>query len=478
MFANCKPRPNLVMIVGFLLFAVGRMPGAAAEVLTATDSGPLIVHEWGTFLSVQGSDGRTLGGMIDSEERLPGFVRERDLDGRPRRSIFAKMETPVTYFYVDRPRTVQVRVGMPRGLLTHWYPAVDAFGPPWNPNPSSVAPGSFLDWGKVELLPERPPNFVGPPQPSPELPRVASTDPWRFARETDAAHVIKYRPLLTIATRKGEVITGIPVKETKTHLIIRDVSGRDFLIPHTAIEDKAYLKRFPADAEREKFLFYRGLGSFDLPLHVKTTGTGDQVQLTLHNGGKDLLRGLFAVRVAKDTIQYAQLADLPAGTIQQGSLTALLSSRQPLNEGVPHAKEVVAATLVREGLYIKEAQAMVNTWEKSYYRTEGLRLLYVLPRALVDDTIPLQIRPAPLKLERVMIGRIEVLTPDLEQRIEQAVADLTVPHPAVRLAAAAALERLGRIQEPVLRRIAALTTRPEVRAQAQALLANTAADAR
>jgi hypothetical protein len=121
---------------------------------------------------------------------------------------------------------------------------------------------------------------------------------------------------------------------------------------------------------------------------------------------------------------------------------------------------------------------MVNTWEKSYFRTEGLRLLYVLPRAVVDDTIPLQIKPAPQQLERVMIGRIEVLTPDLERRIEQAVADLKVPHPVIRWVATAALERLGRIQEPVLHRIAVLTTRPAVRARAQALLAKTAADTR
>src|SRR5947199_3247507 len=86
-----------------------------------------VVHEWGTFLSVQGSDGGTLGGMVDSEERLPIFVRERSLDGGNRACWMHKMETPVTYFYVDRPGTVQVRVDMPDGLLTHWFPAVRGY---------------------------------------------------------------------------------------------------------------------------------------------------------------------------------------------------------------------------------------------------------------------------------------------------------------------------------------------------------------
>jgi hypothetical protein len=478
MFTNWKPRAAGLGTVGLLLVAVAAVAGSPPEPASATNLGQCIVHEWGTFLSVQGSDGGTLGGMIDSEERLPHFVRERQFDGRPRSSIYSKMETPVTYFYVDRPRTVQVRVAMPRGLLTHWYPAVDAFGPPRNANPTAVPAGSLLDWGTVELIPEPPATFVGPMLPSTDLPSVASGDPWRFARETDAARVVRYRPKLIVVTRKGQVITGTPIRETKTDLVLRDSSGRDFLIPHAAIEEKAPVQRKPTDGEREKFLFYRGLGSFELPLHVRTAGTGANVQLTLHNRGPDVLRGLFALRVAKDAIQFAGLADLPGGASQEGTLSSLLSSPIALKDGIPPVKEAVAAALVKAGLYPKEAQAMVNTWEKSYFRTEGLRLLYVLPRGLVDDTIPLQIQPAPQQLARVMVGRIELLTPDVERRIEKAVADLAVPNPAVRLTATAVLAQLGRLQEPVLHRVAALTIRPEVRARAQVLIARAAEAAR
>src|SRR5262249_55058230 len=153
-----------------------------------------------------------------------------------------------------------------------------------------------------------------------------------------------------------EVLTGTPVRETKTEMVLRNASGRDFLIPRTAIEEQAYLKRNPTDGEREKFLFYRGLGSFDLPLHVRTAGTCDQARLTLRNHGKDRVRGLFAVRVEKDMIQFARLADLPGGAIQEGTLSSLLSPRRSLNEGVPQVKEVVAAALVQAGLYPKEAQ--------------------------------------------------------------------------------------------------------------------------
>jgi hypothetical protein len=36
-----------------------------------------IVHEWGTFTSVQGSNGKPLGGSHHGEERLPAFVHSR-----------------------------------------------------------------------------------------------------------------------------------------------------------------------------------------------------------------------------------------------------------------------------------------------------------------------------------------------------------------------------------------------------------------
>src|SRR5262245_7712351 len=77
----------------------------------------LLVHEWGTFLSVQGSDGVTLGGMAASEEVLPPFVEARSIATFNRTYARTKMETPVTYFYTDRPQVVSVRVDMPKGLL-------------------------------------------------------------------------------------------------------------------------------------------------------------------------------------------------------------------------------------------------------------------------------------------------------------------------------------------------------------------------
>lgn len=397
------------------ILAVAGILSTGAALTGSSDK--LIVHEWGTFLSVQGSDGVTQGGMVDSEENLPGFVRNRTLNGRNLANLLHKMETPVTYFYVDRPQKVQVKVGMTNGLLTHWYPAVLGFGPAVGAK--QPGPDSYLDWGEVELIPDERPPVAG-------LREVPRDNTWTFARETDAAFV-----------------------------------------------------RVAKTRELEKFLFYRGVGSFELPLQVTATGSDSiSTQLTVFNRGKEPLQGIFAIQVDKQTIRCGALPDLIAGASQSFNPDSDIGPAVDLKDGVEKAKLHVSASLAAAGLYPKEARAMVNTWEKSYFQTEGLRLLYILPRATVDEVIPLQVQPAPDQLVRVMVGRVEVLTPSTERRIEQAVVDLGANDPLVKKSAQAELDRLGRLREPVLRRLATMTTIPEVQSRAEALIKNSVTEAR
>src|SRR6516164_4652792 len=117
-----------------LLFLASSAWAASPEQPSPLPKEALVVHEWGTFLSVQGSDGTSLGGMVDSDEHLPSFVESRGIATFQRSQMRLKMETPVTYFYTDRRCTVQVRVEMPKGVLTHWFPAVRHFGPPLKPS--------------------------------------------------------------------------------------------------------------------------------------------------------------------------------------------------------------------------------------------------------------------------------------------------------------------------------------------------------
>jgi hypothetical protein len=205
----------------------GRGPGGAAP---ATDK--LIVHEWGTFTNFSGSNGIQLEfrPLLDGE--LPPFVHDRTLQtfGYAKGLFIARqrMETPVTYFYTDRPREVDVRVDFPRGLLTEFYPPVRKMGPAYDGKPARLQ-DSYLDWGRVRLLPQADFDAIehtgaGGEVWKPSLPKVQGDNHYAYARETDSAVV-------------------------------------EFTAPKRA-------------AHYEKFLFYRGLGSFSLPLELKALGQG------------------------------------------------------------------------------------------------------------------------------------------------------------------------------------------------------------
>jgi hypothetical protein len=435
MQAFCFPKHKQALLCIVIAFAsVCSVADSRAEKpAAARKAGTFEVHEWGTFLSVQGSDGVTLGGMVDSEEALPPFVEARGIQTWQRSMMFQKMETPVTYFYTDRPRDVAIRIDMPRGILTHWYPPVRSFGPsPYAPPAESKA-GSFIAWQPVRpgnqairLIPDVQPLPKVAGIPAPTLTPVNTDQTWRFARATDAAFV------------------GIRTWNTQGQ----------------------------PEYHFEKFLFYRGLGTFPLPLQVTSSeSTGGGLVLTLRNIQRRPLESVFAVWVDDGTLRFASLGDVAGNATREVALEAALTRRLPMNEGVRRVKEAVKTALIARGLFTKEAQAMVNTWEKSYFHSPGLRLLYVLPRPTVDEVIPIQIQPPPDKLVRVMVGRVEVLYPERERQITRAVAGLGSDEFRIREAATQELAQLGRITEPALRRVAATTTDWEVRARARSLIA-------
>src|SRR5262249_54508760 len=49
------------------------------------------------------------------------------------------------------------------------------------------------------------------------------------------------------------------------------------------------------------------------------------------------------------------------------------------------------------------------------------RLFYVVPRHFVDAVLPLTIEPVPAQLQRVFVGRIELVTPATANSVEAAL---------------------------------------------------------
>lgn len=90
---------------------------------------------------------------------------------------------------------------------------------------------------------------------------------------------------------------------------------------------------------------------------------------------------------------------------------------------------------------------MVDTWERSYFRTLGLRLLYIVPRPWTEKLLPIEISPAPDELVRTLVGRVEILHADEEQALLEKV------RAGFESGDALTLSELGRFAEPRLRRV-------------------------
>jgi hypothetical protein len=128
--------------------------------------------------------------------------------------------------------------------------------------------------------------------------------------------------------------------------------------------------------------------------------------------------------------------------------------------------------LIAQGLYPREAAAMVKTWQDSWFEEHGLRIFYLLPQAWTERVLPLSLEPAPAELKRVMVGRAELLTPDMEGDIARHVAALSSIDFDTREKASAALQKLGRFTEPALKRVIDTSHDEEVKSRARKLLAD------
>lgn len=392
-----------------------------------------VAHEWGTFTSVQDSDGVTLDGLQHEEEGLPDFVysrtevrdcplREFGYKGleMPAENVTKKMETPVIYFYADQPLHVRTRVCFNHGILSQWYPVCDTLGPAeGRPEDGRLdmakVDKSFLEWG-VDVL--------GKGDGLDQVPACEAGDPWAAQRIPDS------------------------------NVIRTDERRAPRMGPQ----------------EFEKFIFYRGLGRFELPLSATTSEDGT---ILLRNGCDEAVKHLFVVHVRDGVGRFEYVAEAAAGSSVTLRIPGL-EKAAPVEQMVEALRPRLEEKLVEAGLYPKEAEAMARTWERSYFHSEGVRILYVVPRAEVDKVLPIAFDPAPKELVRVLVGRLELLTPQQEKEVTAAVRDWSSEDGPTHAKAVAALNRLGRFLEPNVRRVLSTSTDATTIANAKAILAGVA----
>ncbi|MBI1372154.1 MAG: hypothetical protein GC159_05255 [Phycisphaera sp.] len=361
----------------------------------------LVVHEWGTFTSLQDEQGVTVTGINADDEPVPGFVH-RHPEGfihpgarvTPRMWMLGKalpsshpnvnmrMETPVLYFYppadATLPMRLDVRVDMRGGWLTEFYPRAVAEAP----GITTDADSGYTTIGRLE------PDAVGS------------------------------------LTWQGVTIGApatLPATDDEVWLAPRRVRAATVT---------------NAQGEAERFLFYRGVANMESPLRATRVsapdGSGDILHIDsaitspfLCGTGVASPNAMWLVDVRRDGGVAFRSVTATGGTVEQPQRVAqTLATFDAAAYGKGNRAELrsaMHAALVAEGLFDDEATAMLDTWDASYFRTPGMRLFYVLPQWWTAQRLPLTLS-TDADVTRVMVGRLELITPDQRALINRIAA--------------------------------------------------------
>ena len=339
----------------------------------------LTVHEWGTFTAIAGKDGRAI---------------EWSPLGGPR--VTASLDLPQ---FVEHFDSVNFKLGL-RGTIRMETPVLYFYSPrdvtvsarvsfskglitEWYPHADRVLPGGAAADTILNRLPTDGSiawnHIVVSPNLTAEFPSEARSNRYYAARETGSSAV-------RVQTSAGE--------------------------------------------QHEKFLFYRGVSAVPLPISAKLT-----------SGGTLVVRSL-SVDEIPNAILFERRGER-VGYRLTGAITDTTSVDPPvLNGGVDSLFGDLEEILVSGGLYRDEAHAMVETWKDSWFE-EGSRLIFIVPRSFVDNTLPLTIDPAPGQIVRVFVGRLEIVRPATAMAVKTAVAHNDE----------ATLAKYGRFLEPILQTI-------------------------
>jgi hypothetical protein len=419
----------------FLIACLIALLGSAGT-LRADDK--VIVHEWGTFTSLQDEHGQAIKGVNVDDEPVPPFVYENagitvtaqysqsernfglppHLDrgalsqgwfrGDPQ--VTMRLETPVLYIYPPKGKTpasvppLDVHVDFHGGILSQSYPYAereDSPHPPLGPEGITDQMTSGLTWKGVRLG-------------STEKPVETTDKVWTTPREVSA-----------------------PLLEVKA--LIYDNGGRH------------------EGTQAEHFLFYRGVGHLDSPLLLNQTSLDAGKRGDIFPWCHRILAASPSFEApAQGTVNAeAWLADIHADgscrwevlLLEYDSSGVRLARKFVDSDSSPanlnqlnQLKASMHDALVKEGLYPDEASAMLRTWELSYFKSPGLRFFYIVPRKWVDKVLPLKITGAPTDITRVMVGRIELISDAQKAALARLAAGPCPDLAAVKKAAQDALQ--------------------------------------
>ena len=344
----------LTVTLAGIAFSGAAFPGGLTP-HQGTGKSALTVHEWGTFTSIADRNGEAIKWhAISGPADLPTFVEHfRTAESKGQLQGMIRMETPVLYFYSPAETTVSVKVGFSKGVITEWYP-----------HASHIEPD----------------------------PRIFLSDSALFDRNADGS--IEWN---SVSVEPG-LAASFPSDSSEAHYYAaRETSAAPLMV------------RTRASVQQEKFLFYRGVSIFPVPVAAQSITNG---KVLIRNLGPDEIPGVILFERRGDRLGYRI-----GGAVRN----EIVLDPPELNSTVESLGQDLESTLTAQGLYADEARAMVETWKLSWFE-EGSRVLYIVPANFVNSVLPLAINPAPSQTVRAFVGRVELITPTTERAVENALA--------------------------------------------------------
>ena len=327
----------------------------------------LEVHEWGTFTVVQNDKGETLVGVNTDDEPIPYFVHKRYFGINPLNSIVpsgyskglprylnskmkVRLETPVVYFYPKENllnTKIDFQAEFINGIISEVYPNVSNVV---DINIKNEKELSRALWKSIDFSIKKP------------FP-VTNNSVWLEPRKTKS--------------------TPIQIGE-----------------------------------EAEQYIFYRGLGAMDIPLHVTSNRASKKIEIYSEekepsaSGSSYKIGKLWYVNVdANKKIQFKSLKGFgvegPA-RMKKLEFSSQFAEGEKADDSIALFSSMKEA-LMEQGLFADEAEAMLKTWSQAYFKQTGSRIFFMVPRIWVDRNLPIKVS-VDSKIERAMIGRIEIIS--------------------------------------------------------------------
>lgn len=351
-----------------------------AESIAPPAPKPLVVHEWGTFTSLQDENGSPIAGLNSNDEPLPQFVHRlggarvaNDNDpaylwsksvARMHPDVTMRLETPVIYFHPadDTPLKLDVSVKFNAGILSEFYP------------------GAITRTTIADKPTTRPAERI--------TSETVGTLTWK-----------------NVIVAPGEV----KLPETKEHV---------WLAPRAVNSAPITVGK-----ESEQYIFYRGLGHLDAPIRVVRRSSGNIVlydqRPKFYDRQQMKLGGMWLAEFNDaGECAFRAIAEAPAnGKVKALEHAGTFAPEEFSKDNLANLRSAMHEALVKDGLFADEADAMLETWKLSYFKSTGQRLFFLVPHEWTDEVLPLQISK-PCELTRVMVGRIELITPQQREHIQ------------------------------------------------------------